>query len=172
LSASLRHTELVVLADAVTREVGLTSVERRVAAAHGVRGVRRARAALAVADPEADSPAETRTRLILHGAGFRGLRHGVDVSADGGWLARPDLADEEAQVAVQYDGLVHLGDDPEQRRSDIDRDELLRQHGWQVVVLTAVDLRNPQRMVQKVAAAYARASSVAVRPTHGRATGA
>jgi hypothetical protein len=165
LASTLPHTELVVLADAVARTVGLASLSRRVAQAHGVRGVRRARAALALADPGSDSPAETRTRLILRAAGFSRLRHGVDVSdGQGGWLARPDLADEAAKVAVQYDGLVHLGDDPEQRRSDIDRDELLRQHGWQVVVLTAVDLRNPHRMVEKVAAAYARSSSVALRP--------
>jgi hypothetical protein len=125
-----------------------------------VRGLRRAEAALALADPKSDSPAETRCRLTLHDAGFRALRHGIDVSdEDGGWLARPDLADPVARVAIQYDGLVHLGDDPERRRSDIDRDELLRQAGWQVVVLTAVDLRQPARMIAKVAAAYARAAA-------------
>jgi hypothetical protein len=165
LAAALPRESLVVLADAVTRRTGVAQLERRLAKAYRVRGVRRARAALALADPGSDSPAETRTRLILHGAGFSRLRHGVDVSdGQGGWLARPDLADEAAKVAVQYDGLVHLGDDPEQRRSDIDRDELLRQHGWQVVVLTAVDLRNPQRMVEKVRAAYTRSLSGGARP--------
>lgn len=165
LSASLSHVELVVLADAVSRRVGVDAVATRVSRARGARGVRRARAALAVADPGSDSPAETRTRLILHASGFTSLRHGRDVGdGDGGWLARPDLADEDAMVAVQYDGLVHLGDDPEQRRRDIDRDELLRQHGWQVVVLTAVDLRHPDRMIAKVRAAYARASTGGLRP--------
>jgi hypothetical protein len=165
LAAKLPHVPLIVLADAVTRRTGVAQLECRLEKAYRIRGVRRARAALALADPGSDSPAETRTRLILHGAGFSRLRHGVDVSdGQGGWLARPDLADEAAKVAVQYDGLVHLGDDPEQRRSDIDRDELLRQHGWQVVVLTAVDLRNPHRMIEKVRAAYARSSSGGVRP--------
>lgn len=158
LAPLLSHVELVVLADAVARRVGLAALTSRAASATGARGVRRARAALALADPASDSPAETRTRLILHAAGFRALRHGLDVSdPDGGWLARPDLADPVAKVAIQYDGLIHLGDHPEQRRADIDRDELLRQHGWQVVVLTAVDLRHPQRMIDKVTAAYSRA---------------
>jgi hypothetical protein len=165
LAAQLSDVDLVVLADAVLRRVGVEAVERRLRSARGVRGVRRARGALLQADPLSDSPAETKTRLILHAAGFPRLRHGTDVvDAYGGWLARPDLADEEAKVAIQYDGLVHLGDDPERRRFDIDRDEVLRQHGWQVVVLTAVDLRNPQRMVAKAAAAYARSSSGGARP--------
>jgi hypothetical protein len=165
LAAVLGDVELVVLADAVTRMVGRERVERRLRRATGVRGVRRARAALLQADPLSDSPAETKTRLILHAAGFCRLRHGLDVICPlDGWLARPDLADEDAKVAVQYDGLVHLGDDPERRRMDIDRDEDLRRHGWQVVVLTAVDLRDPARMVAKVRAAYDRASTVALRP--------
>jgi hypothetical protein len=167
LSAILGHVELVVLADALARRVGIERLSQRLtpSRAAGVRGVRRARAALALADAGSDSPAETRTRLILHGAGFTKLQHGLDVTdRDGGWLARPDLADEEAKVAVQYDGLVHLGDDPERRRADIDRDELLRQHGWQVVVLTAVDLRSPHRMVAKVASAYDRSVESRARP--------
>ena len=161
LAGRLDHVGLVVLADEVVRRVGAETVDLRLARAAGARGVRRARAALTVADPGSDSPAETRTRLVLHGAGFTALRHRVDVcDAYGGWLARPDLADPVAKVAIQYDGLVHLGDDPERRRADIDRDELLRVEGWQVVVLTAIDLRHPDRMVAKVAAAYARAASV------------
>lgn len=160
LSAILSPVDLVVLADAVCRRVGITCVQDRAAAAHHVRGVRRLRSALALTDPGSDSPAETKTRLILHEAGFSRLRHGLDViDPYDGWLARPDLADPAAKVAIQYDGLVHLGDDPEQRRADIDRDELLRQPGWQVVVLTAVDLRHPERMIAKVAAAYTRSNA-------------
>lgn len=166
LAAVLSDGDLVVLADAVTRRVGEARLARRLSKAAGVRGVRRARGALLQADPLSDSPAETKTRLILHAAGFPRLRHGLNVHNDhGSFLARPDLADEGAGVAIQYDGLVHLGDDPERRRFDIDRDESLRQHGWQVVVLTALDLRHPERMVAKVAAAYARAASVGARPT-------
>ena len=159
LAAELDHVALVVLGDAVARRVGLARLAAAVEGSAGRRGVRRARAALSQVDPGSDSPAETRCRLLLHSAGFRGLVHGVRIfDEDGQWLATPDLADPEARVAIQYDGLVHLGADPERRRNDIDRDELARAQGWEVVVLTAVDLRDPVRMVEKVAAAYRRAA--------------
>jgi hypothetical protein len=86
LAPLLSQVDLVVLADAVARRVGLPALTRRVMSAPGARGVRRARAALALTDPASDSPAETKTRLILHAAGFQALRHGIDVSdptADG-----------------------------------------------------------------------------------------
>lgn len=162
LAARLELVALVVLGDAVARRVGVDEMQLAVDGAAGRRGVTRAREALLLVDPGAESGAETRTRLMLHEAGFRALMHGVQVRDEAGqWLAAPDLADEDARVAVQYDGLVHLEDDPEQRRSDIDRDELARAAGWQVVVLTARDLRLPHLAIPKVTAAYARATALA-----------
>jgi hypothetical protein len=97
-------------------------------------------------------------RLRLHAAGFVGLRHGAVVrDAAGGWLAAPDLADEHARVAVQHDGFVHFTD-ARRRRNDVARDELCRAAGWEVVVSTAVDDRNPAELVGKVAAAYLRSA--------------
>lgn len=157
LSARLPHVPLVVLGDAVAARWGVDVLEREVGRSGGLRGVVRARAALERVDPGSDSPAETALRLLLHGAGFLGLRHRVEVHDEhGGWVSRPDLADAQARVAVQYDGLVHLERGAEQWRADIDRDELTRAAGWQVVVLTARDLRRPEQAVGKVAAAYAR----------------
>jgi hypothetical protein len=160
LAGTLDLVSLVALGDAVARRSGLRALAAAVDAADGGRGVRTARAALALVDPGSDSPAETRVRLVLHDAGYRRMRHGVEIHLPGGgWVATADLADPVARVALQYDGLVHLGDDPERRRADIDRDELSRQAGWQVVVLTAVDLRQPGRLLAKVAAAYARSGA-------------
>ena len=158
LAARLPLVELVVLGDAVARLAGLGVLSGAVDRAAGLRGVVRARQALTRIDPGADSPAETRARLVLHDAGFTALRHQVELRDEhGGWLSRPDLADTAAGVAVQYDGLVHLEGGPEQWRADIDRDERTRAAGWEVVVLTAVDLRRPSLLVAKVAAAYVRA---------------
>lgn len=160
LSARLSTVPLVALGDAVARRVGVGALQEVADAATGLRGVVRARAALGLIDPGADSAAETAVRLVLHDAGFLGLRHQVNVyDADGAWIARPDLADPEARVAVQYDGLVHLEAGVERWRYDIDRDERTRAAGWQVVVLTARDLRAPELAVHKVRAAYARAAS-------------
>jgi hypothetical protein len=118
-----------------------------------------ARQALPLLDPGAGSPAETRARLRLHAAGLRGLRHGVVVrDAAGGWLAEPDLGDEQARVAVQHDGLVHLVGNARQRRHDLQRDELTRQADWQAVVATALDERRPDLLTAKVTDASRRAA--------------
>ncbi|MCU1693092.1 MAG: hypothetical protein JWM64_2183 [Frankiales bacterium] len=158
LAGQLGRQPLVALGDAVVRRVGHEQLLAEVAAAIGQRGVVRARAALDELDGGADSAAESVARLLLHDAGFRGLRHQVTVRDEhGSWVSRPDLADELARVAVQYDGLVHFERGVERWRADIDRDEQTRAAGWQVVVLTALDLRRPDRAVAKVEAAYRRA---------------
>ena len=160
LAPHLEDVALIVLGDAVAARTGKTRLMAAVTAAPGRRGVAAARKAVVLVDPHSESPGETRTRLVLHAAGFTGLRHAVDVSDEaGGWLARLDLGDPVAKVGIQYDGLVHFDGGPERWRRDIDRDELARQEGWEIVVLTALDLRDPQRMIDKVAAAYARAAA-------------
>lgn len=122
-------------------------------------GLPRARQALTLADSGADSPAETRARLRLHAAGFVAMRHRVVVrDRDGGWLAEPDLADEQARVAVPHDGLVHVVGSPRARRQDLQRDELTRQADWQVVVATALDDQRPHLLLDKVTDAYRRSA--------------
>lgn len=160
LANELDQVELVALGDAIARRVGVPELQRCVAAARRRRGLAKARLAVARVDPGAESPGETRARLVLHDAGFTSLRHGVHVVDDAGqWLASPDLGDPDARVGVQYDGLVHLVG-TEQRRKDIDRDELARAVGWQIVVVTARDLRQPHLLVEKVAAAHRRAAAM------------
>ena len=96
-------------------------------------------------------------RLRLHGAGFRALKHGVIVKdADGGWLGQPDLADEVAKVAVQYEGADHFRKGVERRRHDLDRDEVVRAVDWEVVAATAIDDRQPDRLIQRLTRAYVR----------------
>lgn len=159
LAPVLPLVDLVVLGDAVARRIGTDALKDGVRTAPRRRGLVRARQATRLVDAGADSPAETRARLLLHEAGLVSLRHGVVVGdSHGGWLASPDLADEEAKVAVQYDGLVHLDRGTKRWQADIDRDELTRAAGWQVVVLTGRDLRLPHLAVEKVRAAYSRAT--------------
>lgn len=113
LAAGLPPVPLVVLGDAVARRTGLERLRAAVDGAWGRRGAPRVRQALPLVDPGSDSPGETHTRLLLHGAGLTGLQHGVRVLDEHGqWLATPDLADRRARVAVQYDGLVNLEQGP------------------------------------------------------------
>ena len=172
LAAHLNLEALVALGDVVLRRYDASALRQAVERRPGRRGLKLARRALPLLDGRSASPAESRARLRLHAAGFDRFQHGVVVRDEaGGWLAEPDLADQVARVAVQHDGLVHLLGDPRQRRSDLQRDELTRQAGWQVVVSTALDDQRPELLLQKVSAAYRRAAALLgpeVLPAHLR----
>lgn len=159
LAAQLPWEQLVAVGDVVLRRVGPAVLAEAVARSRRRKGVAVARSALTALDARAASPGETRCRLVLHGAGFHRLQHAVPITdAAGNWLCEADLGDPEARVAVQYDGLLHFQGDVQQRLADLARDELARDAGWQVVVLTAEHLRQPYRAVAAVAAAYARSA--------------
>ena len=70
-----------------------------------------------------------------------------------GLVARVDFAWPEHRVALEYDGLWHGGRD--QFFRDRERLNRLREAGWQVVFVTAVDLRDPVRLISRIAAALA-----------------
>ena len=148
LAARLDLEQLVALGDVVARRWSVEQLRAAVGRRSRRPGLPLARAALGLVDPGAASPPETRMRLRLHAAGFSGLRHGVVVrDGAGGWLAAPDLADEQARVAVQYDGDVHRRADRHRWQQDVHRDELTRSSGWQLVVATALDDRQPHLLV-------------------------
>jgi hypothetical protein len=157
LSATLSLEGLVALGDQVLRRWKTDEIGAAVADHGRRRGAVLLRQAVPLLDKGAESPTESRTRLRLHAAGFTALRHGVVVrDVAGGWLGEPDLADEVAKVSVQYEGAVHFEKGTERRRKDVDRDEVVRQQDWEVVVATAADDRRPDRLIEKVKRAYLR----------------
>ncbi|OBA75347.1 hypothetical protein A5641_25290 [Mycobacterium sp. 1554424.7] len=112
----------------------------------GVQGIRRLRTALELTDGGAESPQETKVRLLLVGAGlpkpetqieFPNLRIRVDM----GW--------REWKVAVEYDGVQHW-EDRYQRSWDIERIALLEAAGWTVVRVSAEMLSRPAALVGRV----------------------
>lgn len=121
----------------------------------GARGIRRLRAALELVDGGAESPQETRVRLLLVNAGlprpetqieFRNL-HRKRIRVDMGW--------REWKVAVEYDGIQHW-DDPYQRSWDIERIALLEAAGWIIIRVSAEMLsRRPNMIVERVSAKLA-----------------
>jgi len=108
-----------------------------------------------LADPLAESPMETRQRLVLVFAGLPRPVSQLNVyDAAGRFVARLDLAYEAEKVAVEYDGADHW----HQRRHDDRRRDALRSLGWTVLVFSADDVyRTPWLMAAKVEAALARA---------------
>ena len=154
VAASLPGDEAVVAVDRLLRAgVGsLDAVRAACGRAHRTgRGGRRRVCGLA--DGLAESPQETRVRLLV-------VRGGLPapvaqfVSHRGTFVARVDLGWPAAQVAVEYDGLWHA--DAAQFARDRARLNRLQEAGWRVVFVTAGDLHRPQALVDRIARALDR----------------
>jgi hypothetical protein len=120
----------------------------------GWPGVVAFRAAAALARPGAESPMETRLRLLLTAGGLPEpvLQHEV-YGGDGWLIARLDLAYRELRLGLEYDGDHHR--EREVFRRDAVRLNRLRLDGWTVLRFTADDvLRHPDRVVEQVRVAY------------------
>lgn len=140
----------VPMVDALLRATRITPADVLVVADRwpGTRGVDRLRSTLRLADGRAESPRESRLRLILVRAGlprpecqieFRALRIRVDM----GW--------PQWKVAVEYDGVQHWTDG-RQRSWDIERTALLEAEGWAVVRVSAEMMSRPRVIVDRVRA--------------------
>ncbi len=131
---------------------GLTTVDLLAAFAleHHLRGVRRIRHVIALVREGAESPMETRVRLMIRCAHLPEPRCNVVLrDAHGLFLARGDLVLERWKVLVEYDGWHHERDG-HQRQRDIGRRERLEAAGWRVIVVTAADLASPRTIVTRV----------------------
>jgi hypothetical protein len=137
--------QLVVLAGADLDEV------RWLAGSADGPGCRRARRAVALADGLAESPPETRLRLLIGGSHLPVPLAQHEVRHDGRFVARVDFAWPEQRVALEYDGLWHA--QPGQFARDRQRLNRLTAAGWRVVFVTAADLRHPEQVTARIAAA-------------------
>ena len=106
--------------------------------------------ALAVAEPLAESPMETRSRLVLIDAGLpRPVAQFVVRDGAGRFVARVDLAYPVERVALEYEGDHHRERDTFRR--DIDRLNALTALDWVVVRATARDIyRDSDQLVRRV----------------------
>jgi hypothetical protein len=139
LARRLELAEAVVALDALAARGGFAPDEllRRRAAAPGARGCRRLDRVVQLADPRAESPMESRLRLLLVLAGLPVPQVQYRLVADGRTVARFDLAYPAAQLAIEYDGGAHV--DELDRRRDIRTGRL----GWYTARFTAPDLADP-----------------------------
>ncbi|WP_426564082.1 hypothetical protein ACPPVT_21930 [Angustibacter sp. McL0619] len=157
LATALAVDDLVVVGDAALRRGLVTDVELEtlVSTLSGRRGVRRLVKALPLLEPATDSPMESRTRLLLVGAGLPRPVANRDVVVDGLWIARPDLSYPELRIAIEYEGDHHRSDRRQWLR-DKTRRRLLEDAGWLVIEITSVDVYvTPIATVARVRAAIA-----------------
>lgn len=159
-------TLAVVRLDALMRATRITAADVHcVAEQHGgARGIVQLRVALDLVDPGAESPQETRTRLVLVKAGLPPERTQIDVYDRYGYhVGRVDMGWESWKVGVEYDGEHHWAD-PRQRARDIDRIVELEGVGWRIVRVSAEILRNrPATIAARTYAALC-AAGAPVRP--------
>ncbi len=159
LAGRLHGDEGVVAVDRMvaTGNVGLHDI-RLLAAATTGPGSARARAACALADGLAESPPETRLRLLIGRSSLPTPVAQFRVVHEGRFVARPDFAWPDRKVALEYDGLWHAEDG--QFAKDRDRLNRLREAGWQVVFVTAADMRRPGEVLRRIAVALGVAVTV------------
>jgi hypothetical protein len=152
---------LVIRLDALANATGLTAadVEDLIGRHRGVRGLVQLRQVLASMDGGAESPQETRTRLVLIDAGLPSPQTQMKVcDAFGYAFARVDMGYEDFKVGVEYDGIQHW--DPRARAYDIDRHAILRACGWRIVRVSADILRyRPHVIVGRTCEALADAGA-------------
>jgi very-short-patch-repair endonuclease len=124
----------------------------------GARGLRRLRATLASVDGGAESPQETRLRLLLMAGGLPRPRTQIPVENEFGRIVRRiDMGYPEWQVGVEYDGEHHFTN-PDDYANDIERLEFLAGRGWKIVRVSARQLRYERsEIVHRVRMALARA---------------
>jgi hypothetical protein len=99
----------------------------------GARGIVQLRKAVGLMDGGAESPQETRTRLLLINAGFPRPKTQIVICNEyGEFVARIDMGWPEWKVGVQYDGPQHWTD-PGQHARDIDQQAELQALDWRIV---------------------------------------
>jgi hypothetical protein len=158
LGRRLPRTDAIVLLDAMLHQEELDAGAVWELARQRPRwpGSARLREALSLADGRAESPMESRLRLLLHDAGVPATQPQFEIRDERGSLvARVDLGWPVARVAVEYEGDHHRERD--QYRRDVARSQSLLRYGWTMLRFTANDvLRRPRETTLAVAAELAR----------------
>ncbi|TNC20704.1 DUF559 domain-containing protein [Amycolatopsis alkalitolerans] len=116
------------------------------------RGVRIAESLLALGVRGAESPQESRLRLVITDAGFPNpvTQHPI-FTLSGELLYRLDLAWPELRIGVEYDGYeAHEGRDD----YDSERDRRLAGRGWRIVRVRKEDLAEPARFLAELRLAF------------------
>jgi hypothetical protein len=146
----------IIRLDALMQATGLKSsdIDLLVERHAGARGIVQLRNAISLADAGAESPQETRTRLLLVAAGMPRPTTQIEVcDVDGCFVARLDMGWRQYKVGVEYDGAQHCTD-IRQRSRDIDRMAELDALKWAIVRVSSEMLRHrPATVVSRVRSA-------------------
>lgn len=125
---------------------------------HNSVGITRLRSALPLLRTGVESPAESLLRLKIIEAGFEEPQTCCPVEVAAG-TRYADLGYPELKIAIEFDGAYHFAGGAAQARFDNERIEAMIDAGWRVLRVTAIDLRDPRRFLQRLANAIASATA-------------
>lgn len=147
----------VIRLDALRNATGVSvdQINSVIARYPGARNIRRLREAVALSDGGAESPQETRTRLLFIKNRLPRPSTQIEVYHDYSFVARLDMGWPAHKVAVEFDGAQHWTD-ASQRSRDIDRIAELEALGWLVIRVSGEMLRDrPHVVLRRVRQALA-----------------
>jgi len=150
LAGRLSLVEAVVVADMALHQrlARLTELEAHVEAHPRWPGVVQLRRVLELAEPLAESPMETRLRLLLVLGGLPRPRAQVPLHDEAGrFLGRPDLFYPDERLGIEYDGGTHRDSLAEDDR----RQNRLLDAGYRLLRFTSRDINRPDTVVALVA---------------------
>jgi len=138
----LRRPRALATLDAALRSGHCTVGELLRATKHqkGRRGIIAVRELVPLANPLAESPMESESRLAMHDGGLPAPVLQFEILDRSGRVWRVDFAWPARRLAVEYDGF-DWHHDPEQWRQDRRKRAALREMGWTLLSITADDVR-------------------------------
>jgi very-short-patch-repair endonuclease len=145
----LHGVERVVVVDAMAhaRLVAIDDIRAYVAGKRRLRNLRRAETLLDICDEAAESPMESRLRVLLIGHGMCPQSQIEVRDAHGRFVGRLDLGFPDVKVGVEYDGADHW----DRRKHDNRRRARIREQGWVVLVYSSEDYYDsPRALVDEV----------------------
>jgi len=153
----------VVAVDMVLHEglVTLPQLESHVQTHPGQKGVKRLRRAVRLADPQAESPMETRLRMELIRA--RLPRPSVQAElrdAAGNFIGRADLYYPDRRLVIEYDGDNHR----DRLVADLRRQNAIVNAGYHLLRFTVADMRTTGSIAAQVRRARAMLARYPVSP--------
>lgn len=161
----LRGFDGIIVSDALMhlQLTDVASLRRYFAQQRRLRNLRIGERLVDDVEPLAESPMESRLRLVIVRGGLPRPVAQLEVRNVGGaFVARVDLAYPALKIAIEYDGAWHW----DRRRDDDRRRDALRALGWDVLVYSADDVfAHPERVVAEVASCRrSRERTITARP--------
>lgn len=121
----------------------------------GLHGVNRVRSLLRWCDERADSPPETRLRLMLIRAGLPAPTPQLVIRNEYGVkIAKADLGYERQKVAIFYDSELHR--DKQTWEFDAWANAQMAELGWERVRVTSQMMRTPGTLIRQIGSAVMR----------------